>query len=117
MENSFNKFVNTSITNTKSDLIEITEDKLENILLKHLRHVEKSRNWVTPTALAITTFIVLQTATFNDFLRIPKDVWHAIFIICCVTFICISANQIYNSIRYSKLANIESLIGRIKNKS
>ena len=34
------KFVDKHRSNVKSDLIEITEDKLENILLKHLK-----KNW------------------------------------------------------------------------
>ncbi|MFZ4672523.1 MAG: hypothetical protein ACOYLT_10965 [Flavobacterium sp.] len=119
MENSgFNiqdKFVNQVRTNTKSDLIEITEDKLENILLKHLKKISKVDGWFTPVSLFFTILIVLLTSTFNDFLNVEKSVWKAIFIIGLIITLAWSIKAIYQSIRCSKSATINYLIGEIKN--
>lgn len=73
--NPQDKFVNEVHTNTKSDLIEITEDKLEIILLKHLNKLNKVKGWLTPLSLFVTILIVLLTATFKLFAGLSKEVW------------------------------------------
>jgi hypothetical protein len=119
MENSgFNvqdKFVNQVRTNTKSDLIEITEDKLENILLKHVQKLTKVDSWITPVSLFFTILIVLLTSSFNDFLSIEKSVWKSTFVVGLIITLIWSIKAIYHSIKCSKNASIEYLIGQIKN--
>ena len=60
------KFVDKNVSNVKSDLIEITHDKLENILLKHLKNLDIRNSWITPASIFLTVLIVRLTATFND---------------------------------------------------
>ncbi len=113
--NPQNKFVNEVRTNTKSDLIEITEDKLENILLKHLSKLNKIRGWLTPLSLFITILIVLLTADFKIFIGLGKEIWKAIFVISLLaTFIWTLVAGI-QAIMCSKDSTISFLIGQIKN--
>lgn len=119
MDNSgFNpqdKFVNQVRTNTKSDLIEITEDKLENILLKYLQKLSKTNSWLTPVSLFITILIVLLTSEFKSFLNLEKEVWKALFLLSLILTFIWSIIAIIESIKCSKKASIKFLIGEIKN--
>ncbi len=76
-----NKFVDKRMSNVKSDLIEITHDKLENILLKHLKNLDIRKSWITPLSIFLTVLIARLTTTFNDAFGISKDVWNAFFLI------------------------------------
>lgn len=113
--NSQEKFVNQVRTNTKSDLIEITEDKLENILLKYLNRLGKSKGWLTPLSLFVTIIIVLLTAEFKSYFGLEKEVWKAIFVISLIgTFIWLLKSTL-QAIRCTKNSSISFLIGEIKN--
>jgi len=112
---SENNFIDQIRSNIKSDFIQITEDKLENILLKHLKKSNKVSAWITPLSLFVTIFLVVLTADFKDFAGIEKSVWKAIFLISMVgTFIwtIIAARQ---AISCSKKVTVEYLIKEIKN--
>ncbi len=81
-------FVRKLISNIKSDLIEITEDKLENILLKHLSKLAARRSWITPLTLAVTLGLTITTATFSTTFGLDAAVWQAVFLIlACGSFI------------------------------
>ena len=79
-----NKFVDKIIVNVKSDLITITEDKLENILLKNIDQKSINKSWITPLSIFITTLITNLSANFNDIYGLKSAVWESIFIL--VTF-------------------------------
>jgi hypothetical protein len=113
--NPQDKFVDQVRTNTKSDLIEITEDKLENILLKHLDKLNKAKGWLTPLSLFITIIIVILTADFKLFIGIEKEVWKAIFVLSSfITFVW-TVVSVYKAIICSKKSSISFLISEIKN--
>ena len=57
---SSKKFIDTRCSNIKSDFIEITHDKLENILLKHLHRLKYRREWVAPLSIFITLLVSSQ---------------------------------------------------------
>ena len=108
-----NNFIDKRISNVKSDLIEITHDKLENILLKHLNCLKYRREWIAPLSIFITLLITLCTVTFNDF-GLKAEVWKSIFIVCgFITFIWFIYN-IYQLIKNWKSTTIDSLIDKIK---
>ena len=115
--NTQNKFVDQVRTNTKSDLIEITEDKLENILLKHLSKLNKVKGWLTPLSLFVTILIVILTSTFKSFIGLEKEVWKAVFVISLIVTFIWTIIATYNAIKCSKDASISFLINEIKNKS
>lgn len=111
---SNNKYVNEFKSNVKSNVIEITEDKLENILLKYLNMLNIRQSWITPLSLFITIILVIITATFNTKLGIDKSVWEAIFYLGAFgTFVwtVISGIKAFSA---SKEVTISSLLDRIK---
>ncbi len=105
---SEDKFIDKKRTNTKSDLIEITEDKLENILLKTHKYLDLKKSWLNPLSLFSTLLLAKLTAEFKDFLEISKNTWEAIFIIgiilsffwLCLTIIKIVINWDKSSLDY-----------------
>lgn len=109
------RFVNNVCTNTKSDLIEITEDKLENILLKFLEDFRTSRDWYTYLSLFIAILITFLTADFHDFLGINKNIWCAIFSISLLLTLLFSIVCIAKAIIKRKKIQIGYLISTIKN--
>lgn len=113
--NPQDKFVDQVRTNTKSDLIEITEDKLENILLKHLDKLNKVKGWLTPLSLFATILIVLLTAEFKLYFGIEKEVWKAVFVLSLFVTMIWTGISSYNAIRCSKKSSISFLINEIKN--
>lgn len=110
-----NRFINQTISNTRSNLIEKTEDKLENVLLKHEKETSKAVSWITPLALLLTILIVFLTATFKDFLSINKDVWQAVFILGFVATIVWTIVSGFNAIKFRNERSVECLINKIKN--
>lgn len=113
--NPIDKFVSQVRINTQSELIEITEDKLENILLKHLSKLNKVKGWLTPASLFLTVLIVLLTADFKTFWSIEKEVWKAIFVIGLIATLIWSILAIISAIKCSKNSTITFLINEIKN--
>ena len=79
-----NRFIDKKMSNIKSDLIEITHDKLENILLKYLKNLNKTKAWSTPLSIFITVLITRTTTDFKNALGLEKQVWDAIFFILCL---------------------------------
>ena len=66
--------IDNTIDNTSVNLIQITEDKLENILVRHISKIQKSREYIG----AIGTFVSLACAIFatdfHDVFGIKADV-------------------------------------------
>ena len=109
------RFIKEVCSNTKTDFIEITEDKLENILIKFVNDLKSSIVWSTPLSIFITILIVLLTAEFKDFLSISKDVWQAIFyLILGVSFFWF-VYAVYKAVKNKDKVKIENLIRKIKN--
>ena len=110
---SSKRFIDKRRSNIKSDFIEITHDKLENILLKHLHRLKYRREWVAPLSIFITLLVTILTVTFNDF-GLKAEEWKSIFIICAfLTFIWLIYSIIL-LIKYWNSTTIDSLIDKIK---
>jgi hypothetical protein len=109
------KFVNQKRTNTKSDLIEITEDKLENILLKNQKYIDLKMSWLNPFSLFSSLLLAKLTSDFKDFLKIGKETWEAIFIIGIILSFIWLCYTIFRILIYWKKSSIEYLLGIIKN--
>ncbi|WP_163716782.1 hypothetical protein [Mangrovibacterium lignilyticum] len=109
------RFINQVCSNTKTDFIEITEDKLENILIKFLRDLKKSSGWLTPLSIFITILITNLTADFKEFLSIPKEIWCAIFYLAlALSFVWFIVKTI-SAIKNRKKVQLDYLINKIKN--
>jgi hypothetical protein len=109
------KFVSSVVVNTKSALIEITGDKLENILLKHEKNLSKTTAWVTPISLFVTFLLVFLTADFKDFMAIDKATWKAVFLLALIISGIWTLYAIIEAFRHSKKSTIDFLINEIKN--
>ncbi|MFY7937096.1 MAG: hypothetical protein ACOVOQ_06960 [Flavobacterium sp.] len=109
------RFISQVCSNTKSDLIEITEDKLENILIKFLSDFTSSTIWLTPLGIFLSLLITFLTADFKEFIGIPKNIWYAFF---ALSLLLSAFWTIYSSIKaiinYKK-TKLEYLINKIKN--
>ncbi|MBA4320443.1 MAG: hypothetical protein C0412_18755 [Flavobacterium sp.] len=110
-----NRFIDQKRSNVKSDLIEITHDKMENILLKHLKNISLMKSWLTPLSLFITLLITRLTATFNDFLQIKAPVWDALFLLSMITSTIWLLVILVNIFRCRNKATIDYLMREIKN--
>jgi len=108
------KFVANKRENIKSDLITITHDKLENILLKHLEKLSFKNKWLAPLSLFLSLLATLLTAKFDNIFGLSKDIWQAIFIVCCCSSFIWLMISIFKLIIYRKEATLESLLNKIK---
>ena len=109
------KFVDKRITNVKSDLIEITGDKLENILLKHLHCLGTRKSWATPLSIFATVSLALLTTSFVDKFGITGLRWEAFFqVIALISAIWFVVSIIYLCIHWKK-SSLPNLIKVIKN--
>ena len=112
---SDDKFVSQKRSNTKSDLIEITEDKLENILIKNNKYFDLKTKWLTPFSLLFTFVLSWFTSEFKDFIGISKYTWQALFIVgiisCSIWLIYVIIRIFY----YWDKSSMDFLLGQIKN--
>ncbi|MBK6953342.1 MAG: hypothetical protein IPH24_15245 [Crocinitomicaceae bacterium] len=109
------KFVDKKRSNTKSDLIEITEDKLENILIKNQKYLDLKTSWLNPLSLFLTMLLAKLTADFKDFFEIPKNTWEAIFIIGIILSFIWLVWTIIRIVTYWSKSSLDYLLGIIKN--
>lgn len=80
-EDASSPFVREVRSNIQSDLIRITEDKLENILLKHKDKLQTRTMWVAPFSLFVSALLANLTATFADTFGLKAATWEAIFVL------------------------------------
>lgn len=109
------KFIDKRRTNVKSDLIEITEDKLENILLKHLHKIGIRKSWIIPLSILVTVLLTIISASFGDKFGIKGSVWEAIFLIIAFSTGIWFVISIIRIISNWKGSSISALIALIKN--
>ncbi|PKA14339.1 hypothetical protein CH363_19265 [Leptospira haakeii] len=110
------KFTSQIYSNTKTDLIEITHDKLENILIKFFRDFERAQGWFTPFSIFITILIAVATTDIKkDFFNIPAIILSSImYLVLFITLTLFILNFIFY-IRNKEKTTIEYLIKTIKN--
>ena len=109
------KFVDQRRTNVKSDLIEITEDKLENILLKQLKRMGLRKTWITPLGFVVTIMLANLSATFGDKFGINGYVWEAVFLLGAFGSVIWLVVSIIMIIIFWKEGSLNFLIAKIKN--
>ncbi len=72
--------VENTISNTSVNIIQITEDKLENILIKHINKLKKAHNVLGVFSLFVTLLATMFTTQFQNIWGLNADVWKGIFI-------------------------------------
>jgi len=110
------KFISAVYSNTQSNLIEITEDKLENTIIKFIDKYVKANSWLTPFSIFVSIIITMLTSEVNkNLLGISKEIWNAIFVISSIVSAVWLIISIINYIRFRNETKIETLICKIKN--
>lgn len=114
--NSDKRFVGQYHSNIRSDLIEITHDKLENVLLKFYKHHTLRSSWFNPLSLAVGVTLTLSTAEFKvQALGLKGEIWQAVFLIALVASVVWLLIILIRLMFCWKETSIESLINKIKN--
>ena len=114
-ERGESRFVDKHRSNVKSDLIEITEDKLENILLKYIQNLELRKRWLLPLGFLISVALTLTSAKFQDALGLSAATWNAIFVVLAVLSAAWLVADIVQLARCWSKSTLEYLLRTIKN--
>lgn len=102
-------------SNTQQQVIQITEDRLENILIKHSKNLNLKDSWIGPLSILLTIIIAQSTASFTDTIGIKGFVWEAIFyVLGGISLIWFIVNLIKIFIKRNEMS-IKFLICKIKN--
>ena len=110
------EFIHQRCQNIKSDYIEITSDKLENILLKHLHKVGSEKAWITPTSLFGTLLVTKLTSEFKNTFLFSASIWDAILIVSAVATFLWLCFSLRNLKCFRQESSLDSLMSKIKSK-
>ena len=111
--NSGNKIaVNETISNVSINLIEITEDKLVNILNNHIAGIKKSKDWIGAVALSVSLIGIFLTSSFHDTWFISKETLQAFFCLILLISLGYTFYTIHNCVKYK--ITVEDIIIDIK---
>jgi hypothetical protein len=110
------KFVDKRYSNLKSDVVEITHDKLENVLLKFYQKHLLRTTWFNPLSLLVGVALTLTTAEFKaNALGIEGATWKAIFIIALIASLVWLVASLIRLAACWKETSLDYLISKIKN--
>lgn len=101
--------IDNTVDNTSISLIQITEDKLENILVKHIDNIQKPNDCIGAVGLTIS---LACTVFATDFHGENADVIKGFFICLLTASVAYSVFVIYNRIKYRD--GVEQIIKEIK---
>ncbi len=118
IEKSFNKNLvqNSKVhVNLGQDFIVTTEDKVRLCMTNHAQRLATQSAWIGPLSLFLTIILVLLTADFRETFGVPKDTWHAFFILASIFTATWSARTIIHSFRAS--TSIDQIVEEFKRSS
>ena len=79
------RFVDKKYANLRSDIIEITHDKLENVLLKFYQKHALRTGWLNPLSIGVGVALTLSTSEFKTkTMGLDGTTWQSIFVITLV---------------------------------
>lgn len=113
--NKEKSFVNNVITVVSSDVITITEDKLENILNKNVSRIKKSKDIVTSLGLSISLYSLVCQTSLNGFWGFSGETIRGFFLLSLVVSIFYLIKTFINILFYSITSN--DIIREIKSYS
>lgn len=102
------------IDNTSANLIKITEDRLNVILLKNVPKLRKPQEIINPVALLLSLLAAIVTADFKEVLGLTAESWKAIFVVAFIISIFYLLYCLYNLI--FNRSSIDSILKEIKTK-
>lgn len=104
--------IGNTISNTSVNLIQITEDKLELILTRHVSKIRKSNDWLGAAAMVLTILGLLLTTEFRN-KWVPADTWCGIFYTLFLVFAFYQVYVVWNCI--ANRSGVKNIINDIKN--
>jgi len=109
---SNNPMVGQFYNNTKSNIIQITDDKLKNILLENERAMQTQSSWIAPFTLLLSTILTFCTNTFKEFISIDAHTWKAFFL-----FVILGSTiwLVVTLIKIRRRYSVDQLIQKIRN--
>jgi hypothetical protein len=114
--NGEDKYVDKRYANVRTDVIEITHDKLENLLRKFYERHALRLSWFNPLSLGIGVALTLSTAEFKaQALALDGATWKAIFVITLVVSVVWLVFNLIQLARGWNESSLDSLIDKIKN--
>jgi len=96
--------------NIQTDLILISEDKVEIILMKHKKAVNGISSWLAPLSLALSFGATLLTADFKDVLYLTGEKWQLVFTILLIISILWLLVSIVQAIMYAGKTSVKYII-------
>ncbi|WP_313225254.1 hypothetical protein [Stutzerimonas nitrititolerans] len=98
--------------NVDVHLIQITEDKLKNILLENQSRVATKNEWIAPLGLFISLLLAVLTTDAKPAFGLSSHAWQAIFLISCalsIIWLLVAIKNIKDGL------TVDDLIKKIKN--
>ena len=105
--------IDNEVSCTSVTVIHIIEDKLINILTRHVSRLKRPRDIAGAFALTLSLLIVLLTATFKKTGALTPDMWSGIFGTLFVVSVIYTIYTIYNY--FKDRSSVEDIIRDIKN--
>ena len=105
--------------NVNQEIIITTSDKIELVLIRTKEVLTSQRDWWTPFGLLISFIATLTTADFKQSMGLPKEFWHAIFVLLTVAsaiWLLISFYKLYKNWGEDDMNKIINQI-KVKNNS
>ena len=115
LETGESKYIRNKYSNTQSDLIEITEDKLRIILNESYSIIKRTKDWIGAAGLFLSILITLLTSNFRDTLILKSEIWNAIFWLCLVISGIYLIYVIFN--KFKNRISVDEIIDQIKNQT
>lgn len=113
---ALDKYIAKRYKNITTSSIEITEDKLELVLLKDFERAKKSSDAMGAVGIFLSLFIaVLTTDNYKDFIGISSDTWLILFIIALIASFLYMLYSIFSY--YKNKIDVYDIINHIKEKS
>lgn len=101
-----------TISNVSVTLIQITEERLVNILNAHIAKIKKGNDWATALALFISLFGIAVSTDFHDTLGIKADMLKGAFYLIILISFLYFLYVAYNC--YKNKDSVEDIISDIK---
>jgi len=99
--------------NIQTDLILISEDKVEIILMKNKKALSSAHSWVTPTSLFLSFLATLITADFKTTLGLTGENWKVVFIILLIASFVWLVFAAFSFIKYKGKTSTEYMIAQM----
>lgn len=104
--------VTETITNTSVNVISITEDKLVNILNRHVAKIKKNNDWMASLALLLSLIAMAITTDFHETFGMSSDTLRGLFYAGVIASFIHFVRSCYNC--YKNRDSVDDIVKDIK---